>query len=165
MQQLCLGDRSPRRPCLQRVVARSSSSSSNVDSVRALARDARPIALRLITVSKGSSTATAESAEEWAAKLRRYAPLEWVQLRPNPARASAPAAQVEAEAEKVLRRAHQPMAWAVDFCSTVTPLARGAATCIVMLRSCNVRLQNALPSLDFSICIAMGARSRVPTCH
>ena len=62
----------------------------------------RPTPLKLIHVSKPDATCEALVAE-WAAKVRRYAPLEEVVVRPNPSRATDPAAAVAAEGAKVLK--------------------------------------------------------------
>ena len=69
---------------------------------RPLPRAVRPTRLKLVYVAKPDATADALAAE-WAAKLRRYAPLEEVAVRPNPGKAAAPEAAVAAEGARVLR--------------------------------------------------------------
>ena len=62
----------------------------------------RPTTLKLIHVSKPDAASDALAAE-WAAKVRRYAPLEEIVVRPNPGRAADPARAVEAEGARVLK--------------------------------------------------------------
>jgi 23S rRNA (pseudouridine1915-N3)-methyltransferase len=69
-----------------------------------LARAARPVPLKLISVAKGSaSKGAAAFADEWAAKLRRYAPLTEIQIKPNPLNAKEPAVAQVHEGERVLK--------------------------------------------------------------
>ena len=42
-------------------------------------------------------------AEEWADKVRRYAPLTELRLKPNPRNAASPSAAVEAESQQIMR--------------------------------------------------------------
>lgn len=87
-------------PRLAATAAASTSSSS--PSGRPTPRAARPTPLRLIYIAKADAAADAYAAA-WAAKVRRYAPLEEVCLKPNPGRSAEPAAAVRAEGDRVLK--------------------------------------------------------------
>ena len=65
----------------------------------------RPVPIKLITVSKGGSAALEEAAAEYLTRLRRYTALEEIRVKPNPRGAAADdaAAQMAAEAERVVR--------------------------------------------------------------
>ena len=65
----------------------------------------RPTPIKLITVSKGGSAALEEAAAEYLTRLRRYTTVEEIRVKPNPKGAAADdaAAQMAAEAERVVR--------------------------------------------------------------
>jgi len=93
--------RGPGSPCFRpRLVVTSAVASAT--PARPPARAVRPTPLKLIHVSKPDATVDALVAE-WAAKVRRYAPLEDVSIRPNPGRAADPAAAVASEGARVLK--------------------------------------------------------------
>jgi hypothetical protein len=50
--------------------AHNASSSSNTASSNVLARDVRPVSLKIVSVGKGNSEGAMLMAEEWAEKVR-----------------------------------------------------------------------------------------------
>lgn len=68
-----------------------------------LARDVRPVPIKLVSVGKGNSAGASLMAEEWLAKLRRYTTVTEIQLKPNPKKSTVPEIQMSTEAEKVLK--------------------------------------------------------------
>ncbi|GBF94551.1 hypothetical protein Rsub_06666 [Raphidocelis subcapitata] len=66
-----------------------------------LARSIRAMPIRIISVSKGTPASNAY-VDEWLDKLRRYAPAEVVQVKPNPLKARDVDVAKAAEAQKVL---------------------------------------------------------------
>lgn len=63
-----------------------------------------PVPIKLIAVSKGGSKSLDEVAEEWSAKIRRYAPFAISTIKPNPKGSADPDQQKEGEAERVLKQ-------------------------------------------------------------
>lgn len=65
----------------------------------------RAVPIKVISVSKGGSAALETAVAEWFARLKRYTAIEEVTLKPNPRGAAADdaAAQMAAEAERVVR--------------------------------------------------------------
>jgi 23S rRNA (pseudouridine1915-N3)-methyltransferase len=69
-----------------------------------LARAVRPVPVKLIAVAKGSASKGGQLfAEEWAAKISRYAPFTEVAIKPNPLNAKDPAVAKQHEGERVLK--------------------------------------------------------------
>lgn len=71
-------------------------------SGKKLARSVRAMPIKVISISKADSAGGVAFAEEWLAKLRRYAPAELVTIKPNPLKARDVEVAKAAEAQKVL---------------------------------------------------------------
>jgi 23S rRNA (pseudouridine1915-N3)-methyltransferase len=68
-----------------------------------LARATRPVPIKIVSVGKGSGKGAALMAEEWTSKAARYAPVQLLQIKPNPLNAKDTAAAVAAEGQRVLQ--------------------------------------------------------------
>ncbi|CAM6127362.1 unnamed protein product [Calypogeia fissa] len=67
------------------------------------ARSTRALPMRLVTVRKSLDSGAQAVVDEYVSKVKRYCSFEELQIRPNPKNTSDVSAQVEAEAERVLR--------------------------------------------------------------
>ena len=69
-----------------------------------LARSVRPVPLKIIAVTKGTSSRAGQlHADEWAAKLRRYCPVVELAVKPNPLNAKDPTVAKQHEGERVMK--------------------------------------------------------------
>lgn len=92
------------RSFLLRRVYTAAAASAAAPPSASLARAARPVPIKLISVAKGTaSKGAAAFGDEWAAKLRRYTPLTEVQIKPNPLNAKDPGVAQAHEGERVLK--------------------------------------------------------------
>lgn len=82
---------------------KNAASSSSQQSQESGARAFRALPVAVINVSKNSSTAAQQFADEYAEKIRRYLPFTATTLRTNPKKASSTEVAKNAEGEKVLQ--------------------------------------------------------------
>ncbi|KAJ7554933.1 hypothetical protein O6H91_05G015900 [Diphasiastrum complanatum] len=87
--------RSSHRLCAKKILER--------ESLDSLARSARPLPIRLVSVGKSRSPGVQSVAQYHIEKIRRYCSFEEMQVRPNPKGTSDVSAQVEAEGDYVMR--------------------------------------------------------------
>ncbi|KAH7294393.1 hypothetical protein KP509_28G069300 [Ceratopteris richardii] len=82
-----------------------SSTDSHVDNTQLpiRARSVKTVPIRIVSVGKNRKDGVDAITESYLVKIRRYCKVEDVQIRSNPSNTSDVTAQVEAEAEKVLR--------------------------------------------------------------
>lgn len=75
----------------------------DADRRKANARAVRAVPIKLVTVSKGGGRAMDGACKEWADKIARYTTFDEVVVKTNPKNAKEPKAQMEGEAERVLK--------------------------------------------------------------